>query len=298
MVASTSLNSRDAIAPSRFDRLWFGRFANLLATLCGVSIFAVPWGFSLAGSLGGTIVVVFISYICYETIRILLIVQADLYTTTGIVASYPTLVATYLGESWEPVVKIATITSCIGGCIGYLIFLGEISGRVFHMTHTITIICAVVPLTYLCWLRNYSELEKYISMSCVLFVVILIYILYDGASHPNAQEFQSLPPAEQVPPLFTSFSSFCKFLGPATFMDCVHYMILSMSEEALRVHKSRQPALATLMEVEEGPQGSFGAIATPSGMAGVARGAGDRCSSSGSRTRKEEELLNQRFITS
>ena len=46
-------------------------------------------------------------------------------TTAGEVKSYPEIAAFTLGPSFSTLVHTATAVSCLGGCVGSLIFLGN-----------------------------------------------------------------------------------------------------------------------------------------------------------------------------
>ena len=104
----------------------FGIIANLLSTLISGSMFSLPWSFHIAGIYGGSLVVLIISILSYETIRALLSAQREIYLKTGKVVGYPELAAHLLhSETWSKAIQTATgglmITSCDlfirSGCI-------------------------------------------------------------------------------------------------------------------------------------------------------------------------------------
>ena len=109
-------------------------FLNIVNALLGVSIFAMPWGFLMSGLLGGFFILFFVGYLSYDTAKILLDAQRTLYYRSGKVFGYPEIAACALGESFGTVIKIATCISCLGGCTGYLIFLGEVCGQLFAIS--------------------------------------------------------------------------------------------------------------------------------------------------------------------
>ena len=49
--------------------------ANTMNALLGVSIFAMPWGFAMSGIVGGFLVIIFVSLLAFETVRVLLVAQ-------------------------------------------------------------------------------------------------------------------------------------------------------------------------------------------------------------------------------
>ena len=128
--------------------------ANVSSAILGVSIFAMPWGFLQSGVLGGSLITLFVSLLSFETARILLYAQRIYFHTTGHIKSYAEIAKEVLGGSqWGEMVKIATAISCLGGCVSYLIFLGEICGQLFDTSIYTSLMIASLPLTLLSWIR-------------------------------------------------------------------------------------------------------------------------------------------------
>jgi amino acid permease len=198
---------------------------NTVNALLGVSLFAMPWGFQQSGILGGLFVLFVVAILSYDTARMLLVSQKALYIRTGEVKSYPQIAASVLGPIWSPIVKCATVTSCLGGCTGYLIFFGETVGQALSLSSHSVIIGATIPLILLSWIRSFRELTVFTIMGVISLTVAVIMILVDG-SHKIDKQLSDLP-------LFET-NTFMNFIGPATFLFTIHYCILAMGAEALK----------------------------------------------------------------
>jgi len=205
---------------------------NILNTLLGVSLFAVPWGYERSGFIGGTAIIVCVCMACYETIRILLVSQGALFDRTGTTMTYPEMVAHTMPEPMPKVVKAATLISCIGGCIGYLIFCGDVCRIIFGWTELTSVLLSCVPLIGLSWLKGFKELEVFSFVNFCTIIVALAYILIDGVLNVP-------PSAVEGVPLFAPFANTVQFVGPATFTFTVHYMLVSMGGEYTRREASR-----------------------------------------------------------
>ena len=209
--------------------------ANTVNALLGVSIFAVPWGFEQAGLLGGAAIIFLVAPLSYETARVLLVAQRMIYQATGQVKSYPEIAGDVLGKNWAVVVKSATVISCLGGCVGYLIFLGEVCGQLFNLPLEKAILAAVVPLMLLSWIRSFRDLAVFTIIGVFAIIVSCGVVIIDGM---HAMKSQS--PSMQTPPELFSPRSAPNFLGPATFLYTIHYCVLSLGAETLH----QQEALA------------------------------------------------------
>jgi amino acid permease len=113
----------------------------------------MPWGFGESGIVGGSVLLSIVAVLSFETARVLLVVQRVYYLSTGEAKSYPQIASKALGEVWGIAVQGATIVSCIGGCIGYLIFFGETLGQVFLVPPQSVVLVATVPVVLLSWIR-------------------------------------------------------------------------------------------------------------------------------------------------
>jgi amino acid permease len=199
--------------------------SNTISALLGVSLFAMPWGFQQSGILGGLFILFVVSFLSYDTARMLLISQKALYLRTGHVKNYPQIAATTLGPAFSWIVKIATITSCLGGCTGYLIFFGETVGQALSIPSHSVILYATIPLVLLSWVRTFKELSIFTLIGVGSLITAVIMILVDG-SHKIDAKFYDLP--------LVAPDTFMNFIGPATFLFTIHYCILSMGAEALK----------------------------------------------------------------
>lgn len=202
--------------------------ANTVNALLGVSIFAVPWGFEQAGLLGGMLVIFLVAPLSYETARVLLVAQRMIYQATGQVKSYPEICGDVLGKNWALVVKAATVISCLGGCVGYLIFLGEVCGQLFDLPLERAILAAVFPLMLLSWIRSFRDLAIFTVLGVFAIIVSCAVVIIDGL---HAMKNQA--PSMQTPPELFSPRSAPNFLGPATFLYTIHYCVLSLGAETL-----------------------------------------------------------------
>jgi len=198
--------------------------ANTSNALLGVSIFAIPWGFSQSGMLGGAIILSIVASLAFETARILLLSQCILYSKSGIINTYPEIAANVLGKSWYYVVQTATAISCLGGCVGYLIFLGEISAQLLQLSFNGSVIILCIPLVLLSWIRQFKELTIFTVLGVVSVCIAIAAILVDGFRQDDL-------PYDVV--TFRPRTSL-NFFGPATFLYTIHYCVLSMGTEALR----------------------------------------------------------------
>jgi len=202
--------------------------ANTTNALLGVSIFATPWGFQQSGIIGGSIITVFIAYIAFETVKILLLAQRLLFLKYKEVKSYPEITTLSLGGGytsngwyWGSLVQAATVISCLGGCVGYLIFLGEITSQLFSLNLTHAVIAASFPLTLLSWIRSFRDMTIFTIIGVIAIVLSVGAILYDGFNKPTIGEYA---------PMIVTQTSF-NYLGPATFLFTIHYCVLSMGAE-------------------------------------------------------------------
>ena len=87
--------------------------ANTMNALLGVSIFSMPWGYTQSGVLGGSILLIIIGLLSFETARILLVSQKLLFQRTGDIKSYPEIAALTMGSYWSSIVSSATVISCV-----------------------------------------------------------------------------------------------------------------------------------------------------------------------------------------
>jgi hypothetical protein len=170
----------------------------------------MPWGYLQAGLLGGTIVLFSVALVSFETAKILLVVQEIYYNETKIVKSYPEIAQSCLGDEFLIIIKIATGISCIGGCVGYAIFLGDLSIYIsiyiislsiylynislyisnisiyasMHLGEMLSSICFIpyassllylsIPLVSLSWIRSFKGIYLCIYLSIVMYVSIYL----------------------------------------------------------------------------------------------------------------------------
>lgn len=200
---------------------------NALAAMLGVSLFSVPWGYAKSGVLGGTLIIFIVTYFSYDSARLLLSVQKVHYSQTGIILSFPEMAGLTLGQKWNTVVTIATIVSCLGACVGYLIFLGQTVGQMFSLSPSLVLMVAAMPLVFLSWIRTFKELTSFTVFGVLSLLVTISIIITDGLSvwKGSADNIGDVPLI--IP------SSIMDFVGPATFLFTIHYCLLAMGAEQL-----------------------------------------------------------------
>ena len=202
--------------------------ANSTNALLGVNIFAVPWGFAKSGVVGGTVISLAVAALSFSTALHMLEAQRILYVRTGEVKGYPEIAAATLGPAWSTVVQAATAVSCLGGCVSFLIFIGELSGQLFNVDATTAVVLSVVPLVLLSWIRSFQELTVFTVAAVAAILAAIVMVVVDGQDMADTAAVRSTP-------LFTSTLSSLNYLGPATFTFTIHYCVLSMGAEGLVV---------------------------------------------------------------
>ena len=224
------------------DTNYISIVANTMNGLLGVSIFAIPWGFAMSGLLGGIFIVLVVSWLAFETIRILLIAQKALYQKTGRVYTYPELAVELLdNELWSPIVKGATIISCLGCCTSYIIFYNDLYLQLFDVSRFQATVTVGIPLVLLSWIRTYKELAIFTLLGVCSIITSVIVIIWDGYSHTNNSDstgssgtVQSNAHTHTNPLPLVLPESMMLFVGPATFIFTLHYCILAMGSEMLQ----------------------------------------------------------------
>ena len=229
--------------------------ANSTNALLGVNIFAVPWGFSKSGMVGGTLISIGVAALSFGTALNMLEAQRFLYLRTGEVKGYPEIAAATLGSVFSTVVQVATAISCLGGCVSFLIFLGELCGQLFDIEPTTAVTISIVPLVLLSWIRSFQELTVFTVAAVLAILAAIVMVVIDG-QQTMKQTGMNLAST----PAFTSLPSSLNYLGPATFTFTIHYCVLSMGAEGLASDKglivvsqqqqsNRQPTDDDLTEV-------------------------------------------------
>lgn len=129
---------------------------NTATALLGASMFSLPWAFQQSGVVGGSVVLFLVAIVAGETARMLLVAQRAIFERSGKILRYPEIASEILGnENWGHFVRTATIISCVGGCCGYMIFLGQV-----------VIITPENSRTFLIyWIRSLSFC-RYLSSCC------------------------------------------------------------------------------------------------------------------------------------
>jgi hypothetical protein len=205
-----------------------GNTANTMSVLLAAAIFSIPWAFFEAGIAGGFVIITFASGISCSTILSLLKAQRDLYFECGEVFDYPDLASRYLGSSyWGSTVRTATTISCVGGCAGFFVFIGQICSQELELPLEQTIALLCIPMILMSWIRSFKELSIFTAFGVFSIVFSVIAILIEGFPVQRSS---------LVIRIFDPIQSF-GFIGNATFLFTVHYCILSMGAEVLQNHK-------------------------------------------------------------
>jgi len=177
----------------------------------------------MSGLVGGFVVVIFVSLLAFETVRVLLVTQRALYQRSGVVKSYPEIASSLLGRGWSPVVKVATCISCLGSCTSYVIIFGELCGQIFQVPYTTAILAALIPLVLLSWIRTFRELSLFTLIGVLAITGSVMLVMLDGSSNYTGDEHTPLILPKRI----------MNYIGPATFTFTIHYCVLSMGSEVL-----------------------------------------------------------------
>lgn len=204
--------------------------SNTCNALLGVSIFTVPWGFSQAGLLGGVIVLAFVASISYGTATLMLSVQRELFLKTRSIRSYPEIASIILGSNWSIIVKYATVVSCIGGNVGYVIFLGQIFEQVCGLSFTSAVLILTIPLVFLSWIRSFKDMAVFTLFGNIAVCISILAIIIDAYEKSIGNSINS----DHISAPLINYHSAFNMLGPSTFLFTIHYCILSMGSESLR----------------------------------------------------------------
>ena len=208
---------------------------NTATALLGASMFSLPWAFQQTGVIGGSIVLLIVACVAGETARMLLIAQRAIFERTGAILRYPEIAEEILGHvNWAHFVRTATIISCLGGCCGYMIFLGQVSEQLLSLSYETAVYALALPLILVSWIRSFHELSFFTTVGVLAIVCSVAAILYGGYSQkdPHMFDFSDVN-------LFIPGATF-QFIGVVTFTFTIHYCVLSMGEEVL--HSSRHTA--------------------------------------------------------
>lgn len=207
--------------------------SNITNALLGVSIFSMPWGFQQAGLIGGVLVLMIMSAVSFATARALLLAQRYIFLKTKYVEGYPEIAAYSIGDSWSIVIQVATIISCVGGNVGYHIFLGQITSQLLSISFTNSVLGLCIPLIILSWIRSFRELSVFTLIGVVSIAISIFAIVYDGTLGTQIAISERLLNTPLVIPehVFNMF-------GPATFLFTIHYCILSMGAEMLKENEN------------------------------------------------------------
>lgn len=204
--------------------------ANTMNALLGVGIFVAPWGYLQSGLIGGTMIIFLIGFLSFETARTLLVTQRMIFMETGEIYNYPEITSELLGKSWSNVVKTATVISCLGGCCGYLIFLGETIGQLLSISLMDAVVLITLPLILLSWVRSFRKLTVFTITGVVAIVLAIFCILFDGMKSIDGLNIIIDTKVANFLPMHSTV----KFIGPATFLFTIHYCVLSMGAESLK----------------------------------------------------------------
>ena len=119
--------------------------------------------------------------------------------------------------------------SCIGGNIGYLIFIGEVASQLLEKPALVTTILAAIALILLSYIRSFSELSIFTSIGVFSNLASFVAVFAIGATFDSSTY-------EVV--YFRSYAT-VTFVGSATFMFGIHYCIVSMGAEILTRYKEK-----------------------------------------------------------
>ena len=210
---------------------------NSFSALLGISIFAVPWGFLMSGVVGGIVVIITIAYLSFETTRILLLAQSRIFIHTGDIPSYADIAAEYLGPPFGVLVKLATVISCLGGCIGSLIFIASLLSQLLHIHFKLALVYLGIPLILLSWIRSFRELTFFTLFGSIAILFSIFILLIDGYLQYSSESLS----ADELHGISIFLPQSIEFIGPVTFLFTIHYIVLSMGKEILSQNQHSFP---------------------------------------------------------
>ena len=202
---------------------------NSFSALLGISMFAVPWGFLMSGIIGGIMVIITIAYLSFETTRILLLAQSRIFLHTGEIPSYADIAAEYLGPPFGLIVKLSTVISCLGGCIGSLIFIASLLSQLLHVHFKQALLYLGIPLVLLSWIRSFRELTFFTLFGSIAILFSIFILLIDGYLQYSSESMT----VHELNGISLFLPRSIEFIGPVTFLFTIHYIVLSMGKEVL-----------------------------------------------------------------
>lgn len=183
----------------------------------------------MSGVVGGIVVIITIAYLSFETTRILLLAQSRIFLHTGEIPSYADIAAEYLGPPFGLIVKLSTVISCLGGCIGSLIFIASLLSQLLHIHFKLALLYLGFPLILLSWIRSFRELTFFTLFGSIAILFSIFILLIDGYLQYSSDPLSVYQ--------FNGVSIFLpqsiEFIGPVTFLFTIHYIVLSMGKEVL-----------------------------------------------------------------
>ena len=198
----------------------------LINVLLGVSIFSIPWGYYHSGYVNGSLIVVAVAIMSFETVNMLLEIQRKIYQRTGKILDYSEISNLTLGSNCEILVKVCTIISCIGGCVGYLIFLGEVTSQIFTISRRLSTIITVALLIFLEMYDMAGNILPLITKFGMFSIVTsLISTIIDGSTRD--QIYHDTPTESVVE------SNYLSILGPCSFLFTIHYCVMQIRTDEI-----------------------------------------------------------------
>lgn len=198
----------------------------LINVLLGVSIFSIPWGFYHAGYVNGSLIVAVIAIMSFETVNLLLDIQRKIYQRTGKILDYSEISNLTLGSNCEILVKICTIVSCLGGCVGFLIFLGEVTSQMFTISHQVSTGITVFLLIFLeIFDKSINIFPLLTKFGMISIIISLVSTLIDGLMKDGTR-------SDAFPDTAIE-SNYLNILGPCTFLFTIHYCVMQIRTDEI-----------------------------------------------------------------
>jgi hypothetical protein len=144
---------------------------------------------------------------------------------------------------WMNSVKIATTISCLGGCAGFMIFIGQISSQELNFSFEWTVLIITIPMIFLSWIRSFKELSIFTVFGVFAMTLSIGAIIFDGFPIQSDRLRVNM---------FVPFASLT-FLGNATFLFTIHYCVLAMGAEDLKHHQTQTKSGPSLSQQESHP---------------------------------------------
>eukprot|EP01103_Thecamoeba_quadrilineata_P002422 TRINITY_DN12383_c0_g1_i1.p1 TRINITY_DN12383_c0_g1~~TRINITY_DN12383_c0_g1_i1.p1 ORF type:complete len:440 (-),score=56.17 TRINITY_DN12383_c0_g1_i1:20-1339(-) len=197
---------------------------SMVKAVVGAGSFALPWGVSQAGLIGGGVGLVLLGLLCYYTIRILI----DTKNSPNIdwkgkkYVTYADLAEAVLGKVWAAIVLLAIIITSMGACAAYLVFNGQmLNTLVPSVSIRLWAIILGIPLAGLSLIKSL----KYLAFTSIIGDCALVLgfttVFVIGFQHG----FEPISDLKLM-----RYYTYPQFFGAAAFLFCVHMLMIPLEQ--------------------------------------------------------------------